>query len=309
MEKQFKKFTDNIRLTEGQENDAKTKYTGVCKALYNEYYSGEYDKKKKYLFGSYKTKTNTRPLSNNQDVDVLFKIPEETYNRFKDQNGNGPSALLQEMRGILNRKYTTTDEIKGWGKVVLVKFADNTHNIEVLPAFELEDGTFIIPNTEGGGSWESFDPREQVKTFHESNNQTNGLTADLARMIKTWVKTTSTLSYKSFTLLNDVQDFLKSNYQSGAEYNNYQQVVLDFLNYLKGSCDNDKEGHVNTAIHRAEKAINFLSENKPREASQEWRKIFGNEFPIVLQNPIKERRTRVFDKPSLPYCTLRDERL
>jgi hypothetical protein len=29
-----------------------------------------------------------------------------------------------------------------------VKFTENTHNVEVLPALEQEDGTFIIPNSE-----------------------------------------------------------------------------------------------------------------------------------------------------------------
>jgi len=303
MEKEFNKFTDNIRLTSGQEDDAKTKYTGVCKTLHNSYYDNEYDGKTKFLFGSYKTKTNTRPLSENQDVDVLFKIPEETYNRFKEQNANGPSALLQEIRGVLNETYTTTDEIKGWGKVVLVKFTENKHNVEVLPAFELEDQTFIIPNSEDGGSWDSFNPREQVEVFQSSNSQTEGLTADLARAIKTWVKNTSSLNYKSFNLLNDVQDFLESNYQNGAEYKDYQQVVFDFFQYLKNTCDDDIESHVKTAFDRAEKAINFFNENKPREASQEWRKIFGSEFPIVSQNPVNERRTRVFAAPSSPYSS------
>jgi tRNA nucleotidyltransferase (CCA-adding enzyme) len=81
MEQEFHKFSNNIRLTENQENDAKTKYTGVCKKLHDSYYTSTYDGSTKFLFGSYKTKTNVRPLTQDQDVDVLFKIPEETYNK------------------------------------------------------------------------------------------------------------------------------------------------------------------------------------------------------------------------------------
>lgn len=77
---------------------------------------------KKYLFGSYKTKTNVRPLTEDQDVDVLFKIPQSTYDKFDKYESNGQAALLQEVRNILKEKYTTTDTIKAWGKVVLVQF-------------------------------------------------------------------------------------------------------------------------------------------------------------------------------------------
>lgn len=302
MKKQFTSFAENIRLTESQETDAQTKYIGVCKTLHKSYYENEYDGKTKFLFGSYRTKTNTRPLSANQDVDVIFKIPEDTYNRFKDYDGNGPSALLQEIREILKKTYTTTDEIKGWGKVVLVKFADNKHNVEVLPAFELEDRTFKIPNSENGGSWDNFDPREQVNSFQSSNNKTNTLTADLTRMMKTWVKNTSSLDYKSYTLLNDIMDFLKNDYTNGADYSDYHLVVKDCFVYLKENCESSLDSHLKTAVDRAEKAVGYINENKPKEASLVWRKIFGNEFPLVSVNPANESKTRVFATPSSPYA-------
>ena len=303
MKKQFTKFSENIRLTENQEKDAKTKYTGVCTTLHNSYYDNKYDGKTKFLFGSYKTRTNTRPLSENQDVDVLFKIPEETYNKYKDYEGNGPSALLQEVKKILKKTYTTTDEIKGWGKIVLVKFTDNKHNVEVLPAYELKDRTYKIPNSENGGSWDNFDPREQVNTFLDSNSKTDLLTADLTRMMKTWVKNTSSLDYKSYTLLNHIMDFLKSNYKKGAAYSDYHFVIRDCFSYLKKNCDSSLDSHLETAYNRAVKACNFISEDKPKEASLEWRKIFGNEFPLVKESPATESETRVFTSPSSPYAS------
>ncbi len=302
MKKQFSKFSENIRLTESQENDAKTKYTGVCKTLHKSYYENEYDGSTKLLFGSYKTKTNTRPLSEEQDIDVIFKIPEETYEKFKNYEGNGPSALLQEVKEILKKTYTTTDEIKGWGKVVLVKFADNTHNVEVLPAFELEDKTFIIPNSENGGSWDSFNPREQVDTFQLSNGKTNSLTADLTRMMKTWVKNTPSLNYKSYALLNDIMAYLSNNYKNGADYSEYYLVVRDCFHNLYINCDSSQDSHLATALSRANKAVTYFEEDKPKEASLEWRKIFGNEFPLVTENPINESKTRVFTTPSSPYA-------
>jgi hypothetical protein len=303
MKTEFKQFAENIRLTDNQEDDAKTKYKGVCKKLHTSYYNKSYDGGTKFLFGSYKTKTNVRPLTEKQDVDVIFKIPKETYEKFKNYTSNGPAALLQEVKDYLKEKYTTTDKIKAWGKVVLVNFIDKTHNVEVLPAYEKDDDTFIIPNSENGGSWDKFDPRKQISDFLSSNSTTNGLTAELARMIKTWVNNTSSCKYKSYVLLTDVIKFLQIHFTTGADYSEYSDVVKCFFQYLKNSCDEDIKSNVETALNRAIKAIDFENEDKPKEASEEWRKIFGLEFPLVKSNPSKENNsnTRVFTNPSAPY--------
>ena len=130
MDKNFTTFIENITLTQAQSDDAKKKYTGVCEKLYDAYYTDDYDEGKKYLFGSYKTKTNVRPLTSDQDVDVLFKIPQETFDKYEAYESNGQEALLQEVRDILKEKYTTTDKIKAWGKVVLVNFSEGHHNVD-----------------------------------------------------------------------------------------------------------------------------------------------------------------------------------
>lgn len=301
MEKEFKQFSENIRLTDNQEQGAKTKYEGVCKKLHSSYYDSDYDGSTKYLFGSYKIKTNIRPLTEHHDVDVLFKIPKEVYEKFKNYKSNGPSALLQEVKEFLNEKYTTTDEIKAWGKVVLIKFTGNQHNVEVLPAFENEDGTFTIPNSENGGSWDVFNPREQVELFQASNITTNGMTAELTRIIKTWVDNTTTLSYKPYKIGSDAMKFLEGEFNSGAEYSEYSVVARKFFEFLKKNCEKDVESFVDTALDRAKKACDFEIEEKPKEASEEWRKIFGQDFPLVKDNPVKESKARVFSNPSAPY--------
>ena len=301
MEKEFTKFADNIRLTENQQQDAKTKYEGVCEKLHKSYYETEYDGSTKFLFGSYKTKTNIRPLTPDQDVDVIFKIPDETYKRFKDYDGNGPSALLQEIREYLKEKYTTTDKIKAWVKVVLVQFSENTHNVEVLPAHEESDDSFTIPNSSDGGSWEKFDPRKEIDSFQDSNTKTNGLTADIVRMLKSWVHNTTSLGYKSYQLQNDVINFLSSNYKNGAEYSEYSRLMKDLFQYLKQNCDASIQSHVETALNRAIKANSLEKDRKFKEASEEWRKIFGTEFPIAENEQNTDSLTRVFCSPSRQY--------
>jgi hypothetical protein len=301
MKDEFKLFCERIRLTDSQEEDAKTKYDGVCKKLHDSYYSDTYTGSTKLLFGSYKTKTGVRPLKDTQDVDVLFKIPEETFKKFDQYESNGQSALLQEIRNILNEKYTTVEGIYAWRKVLLVKFREGVHNVEVLPGYEQLDGTFLIPNTENGGKWERFDLRGQLNQFYDSNNATNGLTADLIRMLKKWVGNTPSLNYASFDLLCKVIDFLRSEFTSGAKFDDYHKVVKNFFDYLKFRCNSSQKSYVDTAYGRAVKAIEFMDDNKLIEASEEWIKIFGDEFPRVKENPEIKSEARVFYNPPSPW--------
>lgn len=303
MKQQFKEFTDNIRLSAQQIEDAKVKYDGVAKKLHDAYYDTTYNGTTKILFGSYRTKTNTSPITSDQDVDLLFKIPEDVYIKFKNYETNGASALLQEIRDILKEKYTTTENISAWGKVVKIAFSDSSHNIELLPAFEQEDGTFIIPNSTDEGSWEIFDPRKQLEDFFESNNNTNGLTADLTRMLKTWVKYTSTCNYKSFHLLIDIIDFLNYNYEEGVEVKDYPQVIKSFLESINDTKNESLNSHITTAFNRVNKAIDLEKNNKYIEASEEWQKIFGTKFPKAKENPVTENSNpRVFSNPTPAYA-------
>ncbi len=306
MKERFKKFNEDIKLTSNQREDAKTKYTNVCETLHKKYYDSYFDGKTKLLFGSYKTKTNTRPLSEMQDVDVIFKIPQEIFDKFNSYKGNGPAVLLQEIKGVLKETYTTTDKIRAWAKVVLVKMSDNTHNVEVLPALEKEDGTFTIPNSTNGGSWENFDPRKQIDEFQTSNHNTNGLTAELTRMMKSWKRNISSMDYPSHELVNDVMGFLESEFTSGVEYDEYHEVSKNFLDYIKSRCNNDdRKSHIQTAYNRAVKAIEHMDDDKPKEASEEWRKIFGDKFPKVNKNPKKEYKHVVpIVKPASPWSKL-----
>lgn len=301
MEREFLDFINEITLTHCQCEDAQTKYTGVCQKLYSHYYNGEYDDGKKYLFGSYKTKTNVRPLTEDQDVDVLFKIPQSTYDKFDKYESNGQAALLQEVRNILKEKYTTTDTIKAWGKVVFVQFQENHHNVELLPALEQDDGAFLVPNSENGGSWETFDPRAEVERFQTSNESTNGLTRELAKMLKTWAHNTTSMSYKSCKRLDDVITFLDEFYPQGKETTSYAKIVFDFFDYMSSRCGDDIKSYINTALSHARKALEYDSNEKPVEASEQWRTIFGDKFPKVQSNPIKKNESQSIINPIRPW--------
>lgn len=296
----FNSFLSDLHLTPTQREDAKTKYQGVISCLSNHFYGRARQDNDQFLFGSYKTKTNIRPLDNGSDVDVLFKISEDCYKRYK---GN-PSGLLQEIRKALKDKYTSTEKIKAWGKVVLINFSDGHHNVELLPAFENSNGTFKIPNTENGGSWENFDPRGQIDAFY--NSRDHELVREIVQMTKCWVRNTATMSYKSFKVMEDAIDFVNTYYPNGKGNYDYDEIMLDFLTSLKNktylSHLSPISSYIDTARTRAVKAIEYRNNGKYIEATQEWQKIFGNMFKIATENDTtKNQSARTFTEAASPW--------
>jgi hypothetical protein len=276
MEDLFTQFEMNITLTSTQVEDAREKYNNVCNTVHSEYYSAKYDGSTKLLFGSYKLKTNIRPLTESQDVDVLIKLPPEVFDRFNQYQGNGQSALLDEVRRVLKKHFSTTESIKAWGKVILVKFSEGHHNVELLPAFEQEDGTFFIPNSEAGGSWDSFDPRTQLDRFNESNDRTENATRRMVKFAKRWRNNTPSLDLKSFRIQDEVIVYLSFTDHDKSSW----ELFRGFVAHLKQTVPADQLSLYETALRRLDKAKDLWESGKKRASTEELRKVFGNEFPL-----------------------------
>ena len=276
----FKIFDKKLTLTSTQQQDAKTKYSNICKTLHNYYYTQKYNGSTKFLFGSYKKKINIRPMNKMQDVDVLFKIPKEIFEKFDKYESNGQSSLLQEIRNILNKTFTTTDKICGWGKVVLVKTIDGTHNIEVLPAYELEDKIFKIPNSENDGKWEIFDPREDINKFQDSNKQVDGLVKIVTKMLKSWKRQNSTLDIKSYQIEQYVIEYFDKN--SLEEIN--IKMFIKIFNFLKLKVNSESKSFIETAINRLELADKLNQNERYEDTTNKLKLIFGDIFPSYSSN-------------------------
>lgn len=275
IQKQFEKFYENIQLTSSQRDDAITKYTGVCKKLHDNYYSNtEYNGNTKLLIGSYGKQTHIRPA---RDIDVIFIMPSEKFDQYDDNQSNGQSQLLQDIKKILEEKYPNTT-IKAFGKVVVLEFADTKHNVELLPAWEKEDKTFTIPNSENGGYWENWNPRLEIQKIKDSDSQT-GKTKLLIRMTKKWSEN-CTAKLKSYQIENKVLDFFTNDNFSGKEYS---ILVRDFFDYFyQATADENLKSHLDTASKRAKNACEFEEKNNIEKAVGEWKKIFGDDFPATL---------------------------
>lgn len=284
----FDRFMSSIALTADNRTDAKTKYDGVAKKLHSHYYSTIYNGSTKLLIGSYGKRTGVRPP---RDVDVLFLMPFAAYARFDNYTGNGQSALLQEIRSVLQQKYTTTEKIRGDGQVVVVPFK-NGHTVEVLPAWRNKADKYTIPNTHDGGSWKIVDHDAEFANVGDSDTRSNGNTRNLIKMMKVWQAECS-VPIKSLVLELRAVNFLKSwkYYDKGTTY--YDWMVRDFLGELVGKAGAyctipgiDEKcyygdawlSRAESAYSRAKKACEFEAADKDYDAAVEWRKIFGSQY-------------------------------
>ena len=282
----FDQFLSNIKLTPDQLDDAKTKYDGVCKKIHDNYFSSEYDGSTKLLIGSYGKRTNIRPA---RDVDVIFILPSSEYKQ-STSSYNYQSYLLQKIKGILEEKYPDTD-IRGDGPVVVVNFS-NEHFIEVVPAIELDTGRFYIPITNNGGYWKLADPRALFTFVNDSDNSTNGNTRNLIRMIKKWQEYCD-VPIKSLVIEIRAVLFLidYTHKDKGSTY--YDWMVRDYFKQLiekanstytlpglteKIDYGDEWKSKAESAYVRAIKACEFETAKDEISATEEWKKIFGDDF-------------------------------
>lgn len=311
----FNKFLRNLQLTKSQIEDAKTKHTGVRTALHDHYYGSQrsagipYDyaaqlirsyanyevfkesstSPTSYLVGSYGKNTAIRPPS---DIDILFIMPPELWPKYDSDFGNGQSRLLQDVKNVLLKTYSSTD-IRGDGQVVSVKFT--SYAVEVVPAFSTYWDYFKYPDTSGGGSWHDTDPKAEKSALSGSNSLSKGNTVRLIKMMKAWKRYRS-VPIKSFAIELTVADFLTSYRHADKSALYYDLMVRDYLEYLisqqSGYCiipginellfiGSSWMSRTETAFSRAKKACTYEAEDKYRLATDEWKKIFGTDFEYV----------------------------
>jgi len=282
----FNKFISNLKLSENQINDAKTKYNNVCTKLHDNYYSTKYNGSTKLLVGSYGKRTAIAPPS---DVDVLFKMPSTEYDRYNSYSGNGQSQLLQDIKNILLKKYPNTN-MRGDGQVVMVNFV--SYSIEVVPGFKLTNGHYYIPDTHDGGTWKEINPDFEKTSLSNSNSRSNGNTIKLIKMIKAW-KYYCNVPIKSLVIELTAVKFLENwqYYDKSSVY--YDWMIRDYFEKLVNSTNDwcfipgtieilnygdSWESKAKTALNNAKKACDCEDDKDSFDASYEWRKIFGMRF-------------------------------
>lgn len=285
----FSMFCTNLRMSTDTVSRIQTRYHQITKRINLDYWNSSSETAHSLYVGSYGRGTEIWT----SDIDITVQLPYETYVKFNNYSQNGQSALLQEVKGVLQKTYSTS-HIKGDGQVIGINFSDGI-NFEIVPAFLNKDGSYTYPDTNNGGSWKTTDPKKEIDAMNTRNNNTNKNLKRLCRMARAWKEKCNvpmsgilidTLAYK---FINDWSYKDKS-------YLYYDFMSRDFFEYLK-DLDEEQEywlapgsqrrvwksdnfqSKANTAYNNALTAISYESNNQTYSAKKKWRDIYGTKFP------------------------------
>lgn len=283
----FKALLDNIKIDNA--GQIGKRYARITKALNQYFYNIDSKTANSLQVGSYGRFTGVRGIS---DLDMLYFIPASEWTRFRDRQ----SYLLQVVKSEIKKAYKNTD-IRGDGQVVVVKFKNQ--EVEIVPVFCNEDGTFIYPDTHDGGSWKTCNPRAEMSYFRALNDDRRGHLRRLSKMVRAWKSRhevemsgflIDTLCYKFFSNLTDYDD---------KSFKSYDQLSLHFFTFLVNEGDRQfyyaPGSRSKVAVKKSfnkvarltkeycEDALLATSENSRAIA---WKKVFGRPFPNSATNSL-----------------------
>ena len=226
----FSSLCSNIRVQDG--GTISNRYRAITHRLNSDFWNTTSETSHSLYVGSYGRNTAIGGFS---DLDMVFELPSALYFQYDNHTGNGQSALLQAVRNSMRKTYSSSS-IGGDGQVVVVSFQDGI-TFEVVPVFLNKAGSYTYPDSNGGGSWKTTNPRPEIEAIRTRNKACNENLIPLCRMMRAWKKKwdvpiggllVDTLAYQ---FINEWEYKDKS-------YTYYDWMCRDFFSFMK---DQDKE--------------------------------------------------------------------
>ena len=285
----FKTFNTNLRIPTTTVSNIRARYKQITKRINIDYWSSYSETSHSLYVGSYGRGTDIVV----SDIDILAQLPYETYLKFKAYDSNGQSALLQEVRNVIARTYSTT-RLRGDGQVVVVKFTDGVI-FEIVPAFINDDDSYTYPDTNNGGSWKITNPKPEIDEINRANNEWNKNLKRLCHMARAW-KYKWDVPIGGLLIDTLAYNFLRDWKYNDKSYAYYDWMSRDFFEFLKNQ-NEDQEYWLSPGArqrvwrkgkfeYKAKRCYNISLEAIKSEgnthhytAKSKWREIYGIKFP------------------------------
>ncbi len=279
----FKKFCKKIKL---DDSAMRTTAGEIAKKLNKVYYDiiGE-ESDHMYIVGSVGRKT---AIKGSSDLDLLFVLPDDVYEKYNGYESSGQSQLLQEVKNVLKERYPKTD-ISGDGQVVVIDF--DAYTVELVPAFINDESSFIYPDTHDGGSWKITKPILEQEACNDFDDSSNGVFRDFTGILRAW-KNNVGFSFSGLLIDTLVAEFFEDNDSfENASYYDYREMLLNLFSFLKEEDSNQSywfalgsNQHVSDKgkgkfVKKAKQAYNKLNEANDDTINDVLREILGNDFP------------------------------
>ena len=177
----FQIFCSNLTITADTRSSIGYRYQLITRRLNLDFWRRDSKTNHSFYVGSYGRGTAIRGFS---DLDMIFQLPSEYYQKYNNYSGNSQSAMLQDVRRSLQKTYPTTD-IGGDGQVVKISFSDGI-DFEVVPAFWNSAGSYTFPDSNAGGQWKITNPKPEIAAVAFADAECSGNLKQLCRMMRSW---------------------------------------------------------------------------------------------------------------------------
>ena len=286
----FEAFRNEYLITQTLMSSISARYKRITKQLNTFFWNTDSDVAHSLYIGSYGRDTAAKGVS---DLDMYFRLPYSVWEQYNRYQGNGQSALLQAVRASMQKTYPTTS-LKGDGQVVIVSFTDGI-TFEILPVFENKDGSVTFPDSNGGGSWKTCNPKAEMERFATRNLAANHNLKAIGRMARIW-KSEQAVAISGMLIDTLAYNFIDGWAHKDKSYLYHDLLVRDFFLSLS-NCDTTQEWwrapgsgswvrrtggferKASTAYSNAIEAIDNETKGYEWAACQSWRKIFGTTYP------------------------------
>ena len=238
----------------------------------------------------------TQPSTARGDVDMIFRLPSPVYKQYNDYSGNGQSALLQEVRTSVKKTYSDTN-IGADGQVILIPFNDGV-TFELVPGFINKDDSYTYPDSNGGGSWKTTNPKPEIKAIRTRNSACNNNLIPLCRMMRSW-KEKWNVPIGGLLIDTLAYQFIIDWKHRDKSYLYYDYMCRDFFDYMASQSTDQEywkalgsgqrvfvgkgqfQYKAKCCYNIALQAIEHETAEPKQEwsAKQKWREIFGASFP------------------------------
>lgn len=300
----FQKFEEALRTSEENVLKIQQRAKTITQIINQIYWNSDSEKNHSMFVGSYGRGTAIHV----SDVDLLVELPKSEKDRFDQYRNNGQSSLLQSVKVSLQDHYSNS-KIRGDGQIVSIKFTDNI-GFEILPAFYQNPGYEYL-DTNSGGTWKKTDPGRDQKILKEQNKQFHSVVKRFARVIRAW-RTQNNVPISGIAIDTLVCNFFNTWDKTKTSYIWFDYLTQDFFEWLNNFSENDSPlfsldssfkidlhreeiaSKSETAFKRTEKATQFENLEKSADAENEWKKVFGTEFP-TLTSPLNKTGLKYFD--------------
>lgn len=286
----FSEFCSNLRMDSSTVSNIQYRYRQITKRINIDYWNSSSETLNSLYVGSYGRGTEIHT----SDIDIIVKLPYDTYKKFNSYSTNGQSALLQEVKNILQKTYSTS-HVRADGQVIGINFVDGI-NFEILPAFILGiDDYYTYPDSNSGGTWKKTYPKQEIEAINLLNLNTNKNLKRLCRMIRAW-KYNCNVEMSGLLIDTLAYKFLINWKYKENSYIYYDWMSREFFEFLMNISENIsywlvpgsnryvyKTGKFQVkakkAYEKSLEAIEYDKKDMPYSMKRCWREIYGSKFP------------------------------